>query len=68
MADAVARAKLIATAAGTKLGAIISINEGGIDPQMPGPMFRMAADAAVPVAQGEVEISASVTMVFELAK
>lgn len=68
VADAVARAKLIATAAGTKLGAIISINEGGIDPQMPGPMFRMAADAAVPVAQGEVEISASVTMVFELAK
>jgi uncharacterized protein YggE len=30
-------------------------------------MYRMAADsAAVPVAQGEVEISAAITMVFEL--
>lgn len=67
VADAVARATLIATAAGAKLGSILSISEGGMAAPFPGPVFRMAAEAAVPVAQGEVEVSASVTMVFTLA-
>jgi uncharacterized protein YggE len=65
--DAMARAQLIATASGSKLGRILSISEGGRAAPIPGQMFRMAADAAaVPVAQGEVEISAAITMVFEL--
>ncbi|MBC7478842.1 MAG: SIMPL domain-containing protein, partial [Pseudorhodobacter sp.] len=67
VADAMARATLIATAAGAKLGAIQSITEGG-NTDMPIPMYKMTADAAVPVAAGEVETSASVTIVFQLGQ
>ena len=69
VADAKARAELIAGAAGVKLGAIKSISEGGSAP-MPMPMLRMAAEAAagaVPVASGEVGTSAQVTIVWTLA-
>ncbi len=69
VADAKARAELIAGAAGVKLGAIKSIREGGEAP-MPVPMLRMAAEAsagAVPVASGEVGTSAQVTIVWALA-
>lgn len=69
VADAVARATLLVEAAGAKLGPIVSITESsGFAPPMP--MFRMEADAAasVPVAGGEVGLSASVTMVFEISK
>ena len=69
VADAKARAELIAGAAGVKLGAIKSITEGGAAP-MPMPMMRMAADAAagaVPVASGEVGTTAQVTIVWTLA-
>jgi uncharacterized protein len=67
VADALARAKLIAEAAGTVLGPILSITEGGMAPPMPGPMYRMdAAAAAVPVEAGSLGISASVTIVFQL--
>lgn len=68
VADALARARLLAEAAGQKLGAVVSIAEsaGGIPPM---PMFsKSAADMAVPVAAGEVGISASVTIVWQLAK
>lgn len=64
VADAMARATLIATAAGAKLGAIQSITEGGAT-DMPGPMYKMAADA-VPVAAGEVATSTSVTIVYQI--
>ena len=68
VADAVARATLIAEAAGAKLGKVLSITEsGGVGP-MPGAMFRMADEAAMPVAGGEVELSASVTMVFQIGQ
>lgn len=68
VADAVARARLLAEAAGAHLGAIVSITEGGFTPG-PMPMFAKAAEsAAVPVAAGEVEVSASVTMVFDIAQ
>ena len=69
VADARARAELIAGAAGVKLGAIKSITEGGAAP-MPVPMLRMAAEAAagaVPVASGEVGTTAQVTIVWTLA-
>ena len=66
VADAVARATLIATAAGSKLGPVLSITEGGATGPMPGPVYSKFADAAVPVAQGEVEVSAAITMVFTL--
>jgi hypothetical protein len=67
VADARAKAQLLAEAAGVKLGAIVSISEGGgtVDPQ---PMFRDAAASAPPVAGGEVGYSAAVTIVWELAE
>lgn len=68
IADAMARAKLLVEAAGAKLGSIVSISEqsGYNQPQ---PMFRMGvADSApsVPTEGGEVGLTASVTMVYEI--
>jgi uncharacterized protein YggE len=70
MKKARARAELYARAAGLRVMRIISISEsGGYSP--PVPMYRMAmADAAgapPPVAAGEVSLSTSVTVQFELA-
>ena len=68
VADAKAKANLLAAAAGVTLGSIISISEGG-QSQGPMPMFRMAADsAAVPVSGGTLDISASVTMVWNVSQ
>ncbi|AWB49199.1 SIMPL domain-containing protein [Gemmobacter aquarius] len=64
-----ARAELMVGAAGLKLGRVVSITEaGGYMPPMPMPMYRMEADMAkaVPVEGGEVGLTASVTMVFEI--
>lgn len=68
VADAIARATLLVEAAGGKLGPVVSITEGGsFAPPMP--MFRAdAAAAPVPVAGGEVGVSASVSVVFEIAQ
>ncbi len=68
VADAIARASLIADAAGAKLGPILSIAEGGMSEPMPAPMYRMADSKAVPLAGGSVEVSASVTIVFQIAQ
>ena len=69
VADAMARATLLVEAAGAKLGPVVSITEqsGFANPV---PMFRMDAAQAesVPTAGGEVGLTASVTMVFEIAK
>ena len=66
VADARARAELFAEAAGVALGPLISLHEGGV--QMPRPelmgMARMA-DESVPFAQGETELRASVTLVYQ---
>lgn len=71
VADARARAELLAEAAGVKLGAIRSINETMAAP-MPMPAFRMAAEAVagapVPVAAGEVATTANVTIVWDIAQ
>ena len=68
VADAKAKAALLAEAAGVKLGTIVSITEGG-NSGGPVPMFRMAADStAVPVSGGTLDISASVTMVWALGQ
>ncbi|MFN4157496.1 MAG: SIMPL domain-containing protein [Gemmobacter sp.] len=67
VADARRRAELLAGAAGVKLGRVLTITEGG--QAAPGPMYRMEAAMvgdAVPVAQGEVTLGASVTVVWEL--
>ena len=69
VADAVARATLLVAAAGAKLGPIVSITESS-GFATPMPMYRMEADAAssVPTAGGEVGLTATVTMVFEITK
>ena len=61
-----ARAELLAGAAGVQLGGIVSIVEGGAmtDPM---PVFRAEA-ASVPVAEGELGLSASVTVTFAIAE
>ncbi|UWQ13115.1 SIMPL domain-containing protein [Aliiroseovarius sp. M344] len=68
--DAMARANVLAEAAGVTLGSIVSIQEGGGN--VPAPAYgRMAMEAVqsdMPVAAGELEIGSSVTMVFELGE
>ncbi len=70
MADAIAKARLFADAAGVELGRIISISEGA---QSPAPQFEMvqfaraAADSGpVPVAAGELSFSKTISVVWEL--
>ena len=66
VADAIAKARRYAAAAGVRLGEIISIEEGG-SYAPPRPMMRAEAMTAdVPIAPGQTEIFASVTMVFEI--
>ncbi len=70
VADAVARARTLAEAAGVGLGRVASISEQsrGVPPV---PMLRaeraaVSMDAAVPVATGENEYSVTVRMEFEI--
>jgi uncharacterized protein len=64
--DARARAETIAAAANVRLGKIIDISEGNFEAAPS--MMRLGAvqDSAVPLAGGEVAISAQVRMVFEI--
>ena len=66
-----ARAELYARAAGMRVKRILSISEGGDvrPPYPPTPMYAMRAqamDKATPVAPGEVELGATVNVMFEL--
>jgi uncharacterized protein YggE len=66
VADALAKASRYAAAAGVELGEILSIEEGG-SYAPPRPMMRAEAMAAsVPIEPGQTELSASVTVVFEI--
>ncbi len=65
VADAMAKAQLLTQAANVSLGAVLSMSEnGGARPQM----LQMSATrgGGVPIAAGEVSVSASVTMVFAI--
>jgi len=71
--DALRKAELLTQAAGVKLGAIITMNESGGAAPVPTPMMAKMArgeamDAAkpVPLAQGEMTISADVNIVWAL--
>jgi uncharacterized protein YggE len=69
IADARNRAETYAKAAGTSLGAVVTINEVGGG--TPVPMFRARAmagiaDAATPTAAGELDVTANVSVTFEL--
>lgn len=63
--DAARKAALLAEAAGVTLGPVLSMSEGaGAQPR---PVMMMEARAAsVPVAAGEVSLTATVTMVFAI--
>lgn len=63
--DAMRKAALLADAAGLTLGPVVSISDAGAVGN-PVPMFAREAVAAVPVAGGEVSVSASVLMTFDL--
>ncbi len=67
VADARHRAEIYATAAGLKLGQVVSISDAG---GYEAPQFKMrtmaAAADSVPVSGGEVSSSASVTVVYQL--
>jgi len=68
VADARHKAELLSKAAGVTLGAVVSISENG-GGGGPAPLFRKSAAMmaeAVPVAEGEVSLSASVTLVWAL--
>ncbi|MCP9481369.1 SIMPL domain-containing protein [Shimia sp. CNT1-13L.2] len=68
VADARARAELYAKAAGVTLGPVLSIQEHGGAAPAPVFMARAAmAEAAMPIAEGEVSVQAGVTMVFAIA-
>jgi hypothetical protein len=68
VADARAKAELLAEAAGVKLGAILAISDGGAMTD-PAPMYRDAASAApVPVVGGELGLIANVSITFGIAE
>jgi uncharacterized protein len=66
VADARARAELLVAAAGMKLGRVVTITEGGAWTD-PAPMFRDSV-AAAPVQGGEVAMTASVTIQYQMAE
>ena len=66
MADARRRAELYAAAVSLKVGRVVAVQEaGGVSPRAE-MAPRLATAAAVPVAPGEQEIHASVTVTFTL--
>jgi uncharacterized protein YggE len=67
VADARAKAELYATAAGVRLGAVMSISENGGSGPSPAPMYaRAEAMADTPVAEGTVTLGATVEVVFAI--
>jgi uncharacterized protein len=71
VADAIARAQVIAKAAGVSLGPITSISESGGNYDAPRPMYRMAAMSAgiaspAPVAAGQESLSTSVSITWDI--
>ena len=67
-ADARRRAEVIATAAGIRLGRVLSIEEGGDVPiPMPPRPRAMMAAKAVPIEAGSQEILARATITWEIA-
>lgn len=71
VAQAIAKARTLAEAAGVKLGRVLSINENSMRP-MPVPMMRMAAakemSDSMPVAAGENAYSVTVNLSYAIAQ
>ncbi len=66
MADARRKAELYAAAAALKVGRVVAVQEAGVASPRPEMAPRVLMSAAVPVAPGEQEIQASVTVTFTL--
>ncbi len=68
IADAMQKAERLAKAAGTPLGRLVRLEEGGGGAHpMSETMFRMsAAKSSVPIQSGTMEVTESVTLTFEL--
>jgi hypothetical protein len=69
--EAHAKAETIAAALGRELGPVQRVEEGGVSIQTPrferaAMSFRADASASTPVSAGEVEVNASVTVVYRL--
>ena len=69
VADARAKATLLAEAAGVGLGPVMTISEnGGFQQPMVMARGAMMEASAVPIAAGEMDVSAGVTVVFAIAE
>lgn len=66
VADAMAKASLLAAAAGVSLGAVQSITEQGGAPRPVAMEMSAARGGNIPIAAGEVAVRASVVMVFAI--
>jgi hypothetical protein len=66
MADARRRADLYAAAASLKIGRVVAVQEAGAAAPRPEMAARVMTSGAVPVAPGEQEIQASVSVTFSL--
>lgn len=69
MAEARARADVLAEAAGISVTGVVGIVEGGVAPPVPLPRMKaermmMAADVSTPVEAGTTEIAVSVTVTY----
>ena len=66
VADAIAKARELAAAAGVGLGPILSIQEGGVARPLPMMRAEVFALDAVQIAPGELELSVSVSLSFAI--
>jgi uncharacterized protein YggE len=69
VADARKSAEAMAKAAGKSVGAVLSISSSDAGLVPPGPMFDAAtagAGKSVPISPGQLDITANVTVIFEL--
>ncbi|SLN33756.1 26 kDa periplasmic immunogenic protein precursor [Pseudoruegeria aquimaris] len=66
VAEARARAALYAEAAGVDLGDLLSLSEAGSYRPQPRMMEAAMARDSVPIAEGELTLSATVTLVYEI--
>lgn len=69
IADAKANASVMAKELGVTLGRVLNATQGGASVQPPVPMYRMASEsvsAPTPILPGEVTVSASVTVTYQI--
>lgn len=69
--DATATARSLATAAGVKVGRVVSISEGVINPPLPlsaGRVFAADNASAGPIETGSLDITTNVVMQFEMTE